>query len=444
MPDPVLIPAGSDRDARRTAWLLPLTAFVVAIIGRVAVLVAAPTPFAFDAFQRWAGREHLLVRDWLPATQAVVVATAALGGDHYGARAALAVVAALGVAAGAVVARRLGGPRAGWLFVPVGLFGPYLCWSTALYQEGTFLAVLLGGLALALRARAGESGWLGADLLVGLLGLVRYEGWPVVLLYLLWRRSPRALAASWGALVWLSIRTLGVEGHAPSPVDYADWGGLAGRFDAAVYLASLDKLLSQSWQSGGLAVAALGVGGAGLLLHRRRDGAGLLCLTLLAQLAAVAGWLVGLETAIVRMQVVPVVLLGLLAAAGLGPWLSTRARLIGAAVLVCVAGGLWLQDGLRLAQRAEAGLRWERELVAAVEAEQPDTMWLLTPRLGLGTRDRHDGCEIVEGMTDWSHGRDFHCETWPGERPEGASLQATWAPGGYRLRVLPRSERGGR
>ena len=37
-----------------------------------------------------------------------------------------------------------------------------------------------------------------ADLLLGLLGLSRYEGWPYLLLYALWRRDPRALRASWG------------------------------------------------------------------------------------------------------------------------------------------------------------------------------------------------------------------------------------------------------
>ncbi|NOY27323.1 MAG: hypothetical protein GXP62_15760, partial [Oligoflexia bacterium] len=80
---------------------LPVAALLTALGGRLAVLLAAPTPYAFDAFQRWAGRDHLLVRDWLPGTQALIWAVAAAGGGHLLARAALALVAALGVAAGA-------------------------------------------------------------------------------------------------------------------------------------------------------------------------------------------------------------------------------------------------------------------------------------------------------------------------------------------------------
>lgn len=416
---------------------LPLAAFALALAARVAVVVATPTPYAFDAFQRWAGREHLLVRDWLPATQAVVALVAGLGGDHGHARLALALVASLGVAGGAAAARRMGGPAAGWAFLPVGLFGPYLCWSAALYQEGTFLAALLVGLALALRARAGEGGWLPADLAIGLLGLVRYEGWPVVLLYLAWRRDPRALLAAWGALAWLLVRALHPAGYAPSPVDYADWGGLSERFQLNAWLGDLVTLAEQAWSSGGLALAVAGVVGGARALRRRAPGAGLVLALLLAQLAVVLGWLAGLETAIVRMQVVPGVLLGLLAAAGLGPLLTaSRRRTVAAAVTGLLLSGLWLRDGMVQARRAAAAFRPERALLDAVAARGLPGPWLLSPRRGLGTRDRHDGCEIVEGISTLRHGLDFHCTTWPGPAP-AAALQATWEPGGYHLSPPP-------
>lgn len=428
--------------SRRHGAVLPLVAFLLALGARLALLRATPLPFAFDAFQRWAGRDHLLVRDWLPATQAVIGGVAALGGSHDAARAALAVVASLGVAAGAVAARRMGGSAAGWLFLPVGLFGPYLCWSTALYQEGTFLAVLLGGLALALRAREGEGPWWAADQLIGLIGLVRYEGWPVVALYLLWRRQPAALVGLWGPLAWLALKANGARGVAPSPVDYADWDGLLQRFDGARYLDSLGKLAHQLLSSGGLLLAALGLVGLVLAARRKAPALGLVGLVLLSQLAVTLGWLAGLETAIVRMQVVPGVLLGLLAAVGLGPSLRGRGGRVAAGLGGVAACALWWHDGLHLATRSARGFEPERALALQLELAPPQGPWLLVPRQGLGTRDRHDGCEILQGITGWQHGVDFWCEGWPSPdpahpAPTAFGARATWEHGSYRLDRSP-------
>ena len=430
------------RSGRKHGAVLALSAFGVALAARLALIAATPTPFAFDAFQRWAGREHVLVRDWLPATQVVIDLVAALGGSHDTARDALAVIAALGVAAGTAAARRMGGQASGWLFLPMGLFGPYLCWSAALYQEGTFLAVLLGGLALALRARDGEGPWWSADMLVGLLGLVRYEGWPVVALYLLWRGRPAAMLALWGPLAWLAIKLAGARGMAPSPIDYADWDGLPQRFHLATYGASAGRLLGQAWASGGLILAMLGLVGLVLAVRRRAPAAGFVGLVLLAQVAAIAGWMAGLETAIVRMQVVPGVLLGLLAAVGLGPLLARRSLQRAAALCVLPVAAFWTHDGLRLARRSAHGFRAERALALQVETAHLDGPWLLSPRTGLGTRDRHDGCEILQGITGWRHGREFWCDKWPlpdgvAKVPDHFAAHATWARGSYHLNRTP-------
>ena len=168
--------------------------FLLALAVRLLVIGLAPWNFSFDGYQRWAGREHLLIQDWLPATQSILWLVSSAGGGVLATRIALSVVAAAAVAAGVSLARSIGGPAAGWFFVPMGLFSPFLTWSTVPYQEGTFLLFIFGAMAAALRGRL----WL-ADLLAGAVALVRYEGWPFVAVYILWRRDPRALRALWGA-----------------------------------------------------------------------------------------------------------------------------------------------------------------------------------------------------------------------------------------------------
>ncbi len=49
-----------------------LAALLLALILRTWLVLAWPENYAFDGFQRWAGRDHLLVREWLPLTQSVV------------------------------------------------------------------------------------------------------------------------------------------------------------------------------------------------------------------------------------------------------------------------------------------------------------------------------------------------------------------------------------
>jgi len=415
-------------------WLLPLSAFSVAFGARLAVVLLTPIPYAFDAFQRWAGRDHLLVRDWLPLTQSLVAAAAALGADHTQARLLAAAFAALGMAAGASLARRLAGESAGWLFVPLALFGPSLTWTSALYQEGTFLTVLLGGLALAVRARQEGRSYLAADLLIGLLGLVRYEGWPVVLLYLLWRRDLRAGLALWGSLVWAGLRLSDIEGARPSPVDYADWNGLLSRFDLASWLHELGRLGTQAWYTGLLALA---IGGAIALVRTwRRPMVGLLASILATQALVTLFWLAGVESAMTRMQVVPGVLLSLLIALGLAPFADRRPRLFLALGLLLSA--VYTYDGVARAQIAANGFRVEYTLLEQLRAAPELRPVRLLPRAGLGTRDRHDGCEILLGLGELREGADILCTIWP-EPAGGAAApraEATWRRGEYHLREI--------
>ncbi len=401
--------------------------FLLALAVRLVVIGLAPWNFSFDGYQRWAGREHLLIQDWLPATQSVLWLVSSLGGGVLATRIALSVVAAAAVAAGVSLARSLGGSAAGWFFVPMGLFSPFLTWSTVPYQEGTFLLFIFGAMAAALRGRL----WL-ADLLAGAVALVRYEGWPFVAVYILWRRDPRALRALWGAGLWLTLKSvLDLTGHASSPTDFADWDGITERFSPAMLSASLAKMASQLWMTGGWLVLLLGSVGAVDALRRRQRGAWVLVLLIAGQLAAVAGWLVGLETAIVRMQVVVCMISGVFVATlGGRLWEEPRWRKL---LVVAALGGsvAWSIVGVNLAQRSLRSVRWEVDL-AAEWAAHPERQWRVTPRAGLGTRSRHDGCEILQGLTEHVHGLDFWCVPWTDAAPEGL-WEAQWRKGGYRI-----------
>ena len=56
-----------------------------------------------------------------------------------------------------------------------------------------------------------------SDIVLGGLALVRYEGWPIAILYILWRRDLRATLAAWGMLSWLVIKAIGVDGYVLHP-----------------------------------------------------------------------------------------------------------------------------------------------------------------------------------------------------------------------------------
>ena len=118
------------------------TAFLAALAVRALLLAAFPDNIGLDGFQRWAGRDWLLVQGWLPGPQLLIWSAGQLGVGIFGTRVLMAVVASLAVAAGAVLAEAIGGRAAGWMFIAAGAFGPFTLWGSALYQEGLFLLVL--------------------------------------------------------------------------------------------------------------------------------------------------------------------------------------------------------------------------------------------------------------------------------------------------------------
>ncbi|MDP2305928.1 MAG: hypothetical protein Q8P18_07850 [Pseudomonadota bacterium] len=381
--------------------------FVVALGLRLSLIADYGGNYSFDGFQRWAGRDHVLVQSWLPVTQSVIGGVAALGGGITDARIAISVIGALAAAAGVVLAGRMGGVVAAWAFLVPACYGPFVVWTAAPYQEGTFLLVLFAGLALALSDR-----WLAADLVIGLLGLVRYEGWPCVALYVAWRRDPRALVALWGMAAWITARYgLDLAGFHASPADFDDWEGMRGRTTPASWAEDAGRLFGHAWDSGGLAYCAAGA--VGIATSWRRPGILLLVAIGFAQVAAVAGWLAGLEIATYRMLVVPVMLAGLLGAVGASTvWARLPGRLRpGLVLLGALLIYLGVVDAWRGARSESVRMAPERKLLAEM-LERPDCDWVIQPRTGLGTRQRHDGCEILQGLGDARHGDGFWCAPW--------------------------------
>lgn len=363
-------------------------------------------------------------------TQTLIAAVAALGGDVTAARVVMSLVAAGAVAAGVVVAGRIGGRVAAWAFLVPSCYGPFLVWGAALYQEGTFLLVLFSGLALALSGRVRL-----ADVVIGLLGLVRYEGWPCVVLYLAWRRDPRALVSLWGMGVWLLIHFgLDWTGYRASPVDFDDWEGLGERTTLASWSRDALRLFRGAWYSGGI---SFGVAAAiGVVARWRRPGVLLLAAIGLAQVAAVTGWLAGLEIATYRMLLVPVVVAGVLGAVGAAAvWArlprSLRPVLVPLGIVLLCVGVI---DGWRASESEVERLAPELALLAQMKA-RPDCHWIVWPRVGLGTRQRHDGCEVLQGLGEARHGDGFWCGPWAFAPPSGHACvaYADWVDDGYRL-----------
>ena len=427
----------------KTEWRYAVVAFGVALAARLGLIATHPTMYSMDAYQRWGGRAHILVQDWLPATQSIIWMTDTLGGGQLAVRVAVSCIAAIALAAGGICARRLGGPVAGWAFLPVVVFGPSLTWTSVPYQEGTFLLFLFGGMALALGARAAgqdatQRDWLWADLVLGGIALVRYEGWPVALLYILWRKDKRAVIAAWGMLVWLLIKGLGIDNHAASPVHYADWEGLDTRFDGTALATSIAKLGRLSLKTGGIWLYGLLCPAVVILLRRRVTGTIFFLLIFGGQLVITLAWMTGLETAIIRMHLLPGTLAGLLGAAAVGlmwptlkPWV--RPVLTLAAIVLAISFG---RQGFDNAKISIKSVKHETRLLEKID-RCDDCRFVIRPRTKIGTRDRHDGCEILQGISELRHGDGFWCDRW-GDRPSTftPTHTARWKRGGYVIRAF--------
>jgi hypothetical protein len=63
----------------------------------------------------------------------------------------------------------------------------------------------------------------------------------------------------------------------------------------------------------------------------------------------------------------------------------------------------------------------------------PDCTLVLTPRADLGTRERHDGCEIVQGVSTRLQRQGLWCTAWeaPPADLTGCVVHARWQKGAY-------------
>ena len=377
-------------------------AFLTQTLVRLFIIWQYPYNFAFDGFQRWAGREHLLIRDWMPATQIFIYFCDSLGIGIVGTKILLSLLGSLAVASTSLITAHLYDRRAGQIFIALAFFSPFVTWSGTLYQEGTFLALSMSALAMALQLPKNKL-WL-ADLVAGSVALSRYEGWPFVILYMIWRKDLKAGLALWGMATWIGIKLTGVPSFDPSPINYADWEGMKTRFSWTEYFSDCLSYFRKGFLYGAMWIWIGALFTIKQAFQKDRWLTVLLLLLLGSQCAAVLGWIAGLETVILRMLIIPTFLLSIFAAGLSRKWNFLYLFLIGFVIF-------GFQQTKRQTKRNSREFRFERKLARYIE-KCSDCQILVLPRKGMGTRDRHDGCEIIQGISNLIHPQDFTCDSW--------------------------------
>lgn len=382
-----------------------LQAFLLQLLVRSFLILQYPHNFAFDGFQRWAGKEQLLVRDWMPAAQFFIYCANALGFDILGTKFILCVVASFGVASTSLIVAHLFDQKAGHIFIGFSFFLSFLTWSSTLYQEGTFLALSMSSIALVLYLPKNKL-WI-ADIVAGSVALSRYEGWPFVLLYLFWRKDLKASIALWGMFFWLGIKLLALPSFAPSPISYSDWEGLSERFILRKYLENIISFVTLSSEQGVVWIWFLGLFGFKKAFQKDFQLSLLLFCLLCSQLLAILGWIAGLETVIHRMYIIPTFLLAIFGSGLSRQWLILPLFSFGFAFI-------HTQTSLRYTQFKLYQIKHEILLVEKMNTCL-DCRFLVVPNKELGTRNRHDSCEIIQGISNMMHPNDFTCELWKPE-----------------------------
>ena len=419
------------------AFKMPIIIALIALVVRTALIAWMPDAYQFDAYQRWAGRDHLYIQVWLPATQILVWLVGKLGGTPLILRLVFSMLGALTI--GMIVKLAFSmredlGENSNetdqkpsqhwlWLALPFVVFGPYVVWSSVPYQESTLLFFLIGGLLLH-RVKP-ELG----DICIGALALVRYEGWPLIVVHWLLRRNLKAvLFSSWGMIAWLSIKHFGwLTPYMASPDSFSDWNELSSNFNPrkAKHLARQLWLMFDSSAAGWFLLAATPM----LTSWRQWDYRHwMLFWAFWGQCAALVGWLFSLGIAFSRMMVLPVMILAPLSILGLrwawNRWKDTPwKRNIFCFALIAVSG--WTVRDIYIDITSfNKHNRWERALVKDIKQCDGD-VWSIYPRIHNGPRSRHDGCEVVQGLTNLKAGEDFSCVPWGWGGPM-ATIVANW------------------
>ena len=85
----------TDSSRQNRVWINTVWIVLVALLIRLAIIAWMPDAYQFDAYQRWAGREHLYIQVWLPATQVLVWLVGKLGGTAWVLRVVCAILGAI-------------------------------------------------------------------------------------------------------------------------------------------------------------------------------------------------------------------------------------------------------------------------------------------------------------------------------------------------------------
>lgn len=408
-------------------WKIPVAVAMVALLVRLLAIWIHPEAYQFDAYQRWAGRDHLYIQVWLPATQVIVWTVGKLGGTPLILRWVFSVFGAITIAMIARLAVVLSeallekhANQVAWCALPLAFFGPYLVWSTVPYQESTLLFFLLLGL---LNSKKHP---ILSNVAIGALALVRYEGWPLIIVHAILRRDKYVLYSLWGMLLWLSVKYFHwLEPYQASPDSFSDWNQLSENVSSRKvrHLARQLWLMFDSSAAGWFLLAVVP-----MLLRWRKWQLEhwMLFWAFLGQSAALIGWLLSLGVAFSRMMVLPVMLTGALSTVGMywfvTKWSDGRRVVV---VLSMVGIVAWTLRDVSIDLTAfNKHNRWERALVQDIEVCDGD-VWSVYPRIHKGPRSRHDGCEVIQGLTNLRAGQEFNCIQWGWGGPE-ASLIATW------------------
>ena len=399
------------------SWRVPIFIGIVSFIIRCIFIHYWPDAFQYDAYQRWAARDYLFVQVWLPGAQVWVWLLGKLGGTMLHARYVFAFISAISLVLGARLAQQLSTERAGFFFLPAICFGPYLVWGSAPYQESTLLLFLFSSLLLFKKYPRIS------DFLMGGVALVRYEGWPLLFVHLYLRRRREAIICLWGVVLLVVLGMLGLnEPYGSSPDSFDDWKGLALLTQKRVWFL-FRGFLKLGYNSG-----AFWIFGFSLIAFYKRKlekEEWMLVFTFLGQAAAVVGWMFSLGIAFSRMMILLTIPMGVLAAAGLdrhwtkmGPW---KFVLVGGLTVLSLWG---LYDAYTDYKYYKKSIRWEIQLLSDIQKCSSDN-WAITPRPHPGPRNRHDGCEVIQGLSNLKVGQEFDCTTWEWGGPE-PTISAIW------------------
>lgn len=406
---------------------------VIAFIVRCALIAWMPDAYQFDAYQRWAGREHLYIQVWLPATQTLVWLVGKLGGTPLILRVVFSMLGALTIG---MIVQLASSMRSTihdadevlptnwlWFALPFVVFGPYVVWSSVPYQESTLLLFLMGGLLL----HRIKPEW--GDVCIGALALVRYEGWPLIIVHWLLRRNVKAvLLSSWGMILWLCVKQFGLlTPYMASPDSFSDWNELSSNLNARKvrHLVRQLWLMFDSSAAGWFLLAAVPV----LTQWRKWDYRHwMLFWAFWGQCAALVGWLFSLGIAFSRMMVLPVMMLAPFSILGfMWAWKRWKDVLWKRSLFLLALVGMsgWTMRDIYIDIKAfNKHNRWERALVEEINQCEGD-VWSIYPRIHKGPRARHDGCEVVQGLTNLKAGEDFSCVPWGWGGPT-ATIIANW------------------